>query len=235
MKNLSSIPNCSECVRKPGTIFSHLTAQELEELDFEKSCNFHKRGTILYHEGNRINGFYCVNKGIIKLYKTGTEGKEQILRFASPGDIIGYRSILSGEHACTTARVIEDAVLCYIPSDFLLKLVRSNPAFSMELMQVACRELGEANNFITDIAQKSVRERLAEVLVLLHHQFNTEEDGTLLISLTREELANIVGTATESVIRLLSEFKTDKLIELSGRKIKILNLPALIKIGNIFD
>ncbi len=235
MKNLPSIPVCADCVRKNNSIFTHLSSDELDSLDYEKSCNYHKRGTILYHEGNRINGFYCVNKGVIKLYKTGIEGKEQIIKFAKKGDVIGYRSILSGEVACTTAKVIDDAVVCYIPADFLLASIKNNSDFSMELMQLACKELGEANNFITDIAQKTVRERLAEVLVLLKNEFDTDEDNTLNISLTREELANIVGTATESVIRLLSEFKSDKLIELNGRKIKILDLPALIKVGNLFD
>ena len=93
----------------------------------------------------------------------------------------------------------------------------------MNLMQLTCKELGEANNYITDIAQKTVRERLAEVLLLLKDRFDMDENQILKISLTREELANLVGTATESVIRLLSEFKSDKLIELQGRKIKILN------------
>jgi CRP-like cAMP-binding protein len=102
----------------------------------------------------------------------------------------------------------------------------------LELLQLACRELGEANEYITDIAQKTVRERLAEILVHLKDSFGIDVDNALQISLTREELANIVGTATESVIRLLSEFKADKLIEINGRKIKILNYQALRKIAN---
>lgn len=235
MKHLTNIPECIDCVRQVSNIFSHLRPEELSYLDDQKNCSFHKRGTILYHEGNRTNGCYCINKGIVKLYKTGTEGKEQIIKFAKRGDIIGYRSLLSGEPACTTAKVIEDSSLCYIPSDFLVKSVKNNSAFSLDLMQLACKELGDANNYITDIAQKSVRERLAEILVLLSKEFGTEDDGTLLISLTREEMANIVGTATESVIRLLSEFKADKYIEINGRKIKLLNVARLKKVANLFD
>jgi CRP-like cAMP-binding protein len=107
--------------------------------------------------------------------------------------------------------------------------------FSLEMLKLACRELGEANSFITDIAQKTVRERLAEILLLLVNEFGVDSSQYLNISLTREELANIVGTATESVIRLLSEFKTDHLVELNGRKIKILNLKSLEKISNVFN
>jgi len=234
MKNIEVIPTCIDCMCKPKSVFKHLTKDEMDNLAFEKGCNFYKRGNIIYHEGNRTNGVYCVNKGILKIYKTGLDGKEQIVRFAQAGDIIGYRSILSGELACTTAKVIEDAVLCFIPASSLFHMVRNNPDFSMELMQLSCKELGEANKFILDIAQKTVRERLAEVLLLLKDIFNLDKDSNLQISLTREELANIVGTATESVIRLLSEFKADKIIELSGRKIKILDLKALHKISNIY-
>lgn len=211
-----------------------MTQDELDQLNYEKSSLFYKRGEIIYHEGSRINGFYCIHSGIIKVYKTGIDGKEQIIRFAKQGEIIGYRSILSNELACTTAKIIEDSILCYISSDILFSLVKNNGNFSMEIMKLTCKELGEANAYITDIAQKTVRERLAEVLIHLKDSFGLDDDQVLQISLTREELANIVGTATESVIRLLSEFKNDGLIELNGRKIKIINSRSLTKIGNHF-
>jgi CRP-like cAMP-binding protein len=102
-------------------------------------------------------------------------------------------------------------------------------------VKLACHELGEANSFITDIAQKTVRERLAEVLLFLVNDFGLDEQQFLRISLTREELANIVGTATESVIRLLSEFKSDNLVELNGRKIRITNAKGLEKISNTYN
>jgi len=116
-----------------------------------------------------------------------------------------------------------------------LSFIKTNPAYALELIKLACHELGEANSFITDIAQKTVRERLAEVLLFLVTDFGLDDQQFLNISLTREELANIVGTATESVIRLLSEFKSDKLVELNGRKIKIINAAGLEKISNVFN
>lgn len=233
MKNLQNFPICEECIARESSVFRDLTPEELNSISFDKGCSFYKRGNIIYHEGNRINGYYCVYSGIIKMYKTGIDGKEQIIRFAKKGDIIGYRSVLSKELACTTAKVIEDAILCYIPADSLFDLIKKNSAFAMNLMRLTCKELGEANNYITDIAQKTVRERLAEILLHLKDNFEMDENQVLNISLTREEMANLVGTATESVIRLLSEFKADKLIELQGRKIKILNLPGLIKVANL--
>jgi CRP-like cAMP-binding protein len=180
-----------------------------------------------------MKGFYCVQKGIIKVFKTGFDGKEQIIRFAKPGDIIGYRSVLSNEPACTSTEVLEGCVVCNIPASVLFDLVKKNGNFALELLKLTCNELGEANAYITDIAQKTVKERLAEILIHLEEEFGTDEQGILRLSLTREELANIVGTATESVIRLLSEFKAEKLLELNGRKIKILDYPGLRLIGNI--
>jgi CRP/FNR family transcriptional regulator, polysaccharide utilization system transcription regulator len=227
---------CKEdCLERNHVLFRHLTDAEFEWVNEAKVTERHKRGSVLYYEGSRINGFYFISKGIIKVYKTGIDGKEQIIRFAKKEDIIGFRSILSNEQACTTAEVIDDSTTCFIPGDILIHLVKHNGNFSIELMQITCKELGQANTYITDIAQKSVRERLAEVLVQLKKDFGLDEEGVLKISLTREELANIVGTATESVIRLLSEFKQDKLIGLDGRKIKVLNFPGLMKVGNIFE
>ncbi len=230
-KPLKELPTCKNCSVADSNMFKSLSKEERELLNQEKNCNSYLKGDIIYHEGNRISGCYCVNKGILKIYKTGIEGKEQIIAFAQKGDIIGYRSILSGEPACTTAQVIDDALLCYIPSDILLSLVKSNSSFSLDLMQLTCKELNQANAYIKDIAQKTVRERLAEILLMLKNTFGEDAEGYLQIILTREDLANIVGTATESVIRLLSEFKSDNLIELSNKKIKIINKNALKKLS----
>ena len=229
------VPLCESCSLESGSLFKHLTTEEVNILNFEKDFRQYKRGDILYQEGNRISGFFCINSGIIKVFKTGFDGKEQIIRFAKMGDIIAYRSVLSNELACTSAKVIEDCQVCFIPSEILTQFIKTNPAYSLELLKLACHELGEANSFITDIAQKTVRERLAEILLLLVNDFGLDNEQFLKISLTREELANIVGTATESVIRLLSEFKSDKLVELNGRKIKILNTKGLGKISNVFN
>lgn len=234
MKTIHHIPACESCSTRSNALFNNLTKDEYDQLGLDKNCDFYKKGSVIYHEGSRISGAYCVNRGIIKIFKTGIDGKEQIISFAKAGDIIGFRSVLSNELACTTAKVLEDATLCFVPAESLISLVKSNGSFSIQLMQLACRELGEANAYITDIAQKTVRERLAEVLLQLKDKFDLDKDNFLQITLTREELANIVGTATESVIRLLSEFKSDGLIELHGRKIKLVSISGLKKVGNMY-
>lgn len=227
-----AISFCDKCAFETNAVFRFLTRDETDRLNFEKDFRHYKRSDILYQEGNRISGFYCINSGIIKVFKTGVDGKEQILRFARKGEIIAYRSVLSNEPACTSAKVIEDCQVCFIPSELLIQFVKTNPAFAFEIVKLTCHELAEANSYITDIAQKTVRERVAEVLLNLVKDFGLDDQKYLRISLTREELANIVGTATESVIRLLSEFKSDRLIELNGRRIKILDLRGLERISS---
>jgi len=233
MRSAIKRPSEAEADLSGFQLFKKLTEEEFTRLNYEKTCSVYKKGTIIYREGSRLTGFFCVTSGIIKIFKTGIDGKEQIIRFAKKGEIIAYRSLLSQELACTTAKVIEEATLCHIPYQTLLFLIQSNWQFSHHMLQIVCRELREANDYITDIAQKTVRERLAEVLLLLKENFDLDNQNTLQISLTREELANMVGTATESVIRLLSEFKSDQIIELQGRKIKFLDIPSLTRIANL--
>lgn len=233
MKSSINRPTEEECKLSGFQLFKKLTENEFDHLNYEKTCSLFKKGSIIYREGSRLTGFYCITKGIVKVFKTGIDGKEQIIRFAKKGEIIAYRSLLSQESACTTSKVIEEAVLCHIPYQTLQFLIKNNWEFSHHMLQIVCKELREANDYITDIAQKTVRERLAEVLLLLKENFDLDNANTLQISLTREELANMVGTATESVIRLLSEFKHDKLIDLQGRKIKFLDIKALTRIANL--
>jgi CRP-like cAMP-binding protein len=233
MRGSSYIPLPEETNLSDFKFFKHLDDNEIGKLNYDKTCQIYKKGSVVYREGSRLTGFYCITRGILKIYKTGIDGKEQIIRFVKKGDIIAFRSLLSQELACTTAKVIDDAVLCHIPYHTLLYLLQNNWKFSHWMIQILCRELREANDYITDIAQKTVRERLAEVLLLLKDSFDVDDSNTLQISLTREELANMVGTATESVIRLLSEFKQDGLIDLKGRRIKFLDVASLRRLASI--
>jgi len=213
--------NSNSCISSSFSIFKSLSSDELELLNTNLKCNTYRKGEIIYREGSRITGIYCVKKGILKIYKTGIDSKPQIVAFAIKGDITGYRSVLSNEMACTTAEIIEEAEICFIPSEIIFSLIKSNSDFALSLIQLTCRELDQANIFIKDIAQKTVKQRLAEILLMLENTFKLDEEGYIAVNLTREDLSSIVGTATESVIRILGEFKNDGLISIKGKKIKI--------------
>ena len=223
---------CEQCIVKAKSAFKNLTTEEYQNLYAQKICRLYKRGEIIYREGSRLRGVYCIYKGKIKLYKTGPEGKEQIIRFAQPGDLLAFRAVLSQETACMTAQTLEDVILCQIPAKTFLDLAKENPNFSMKLIQISCKELNESNKFIVDLAQRPVKVRLAQTLLLLLDTFGTDKDGFIDVLLTREEIANIVGTATESVIRYHSEFKKSGFVQLNSKKIKILKPRELEKIIN---
>jgi len=165
----------------------------------------------------------------------GDEGKEQIVRMAKSGDIIGYKALLSGERYSATATAIEDSNICYIPKDIFLVILKKDAALSFEMMRLLSNELKRAEEKITHLAQKPVRERMAETILFLKETYGVDNENHVNIMLSREEIANLVGTATETAIRLLSEFNKDHIIELSGKKIKILDNNKLTKTANLYD
>ena len=206
--------------------------------DYEKYISAKKilkfnKGGIIFEDGEVPNGVYFLNKGTAKLSKQGVYGKDQILRFIKEGDLIGYRSLLCGEDFQAKAEAMTEVEATFLPSNLFLQMLEVAPKFSFVMLQKIAFELGESSNTVTFLAQKTVRERLAEILLLLEQKLGTDPEGFIKISLTREEIANIIGTATESAIRLISEFKQDKLIEVEGRNIKILNHEKLIRLGHV--
>lgn len=207
--------------------------EELHALQSEKKTIRLKKGDNILEEGHAASGVYLVRSGTAKLYKVGFTGKEQIIRFSKKGDLLGYRSILSGEAFGATATAIEDMELEFIPERFFLKMLEENPKMSFEMLKMISKQLGDAADTITILAQKTVRERLAEVFIMLENTLGTDKEGFIRISLTREEMANLIGTATESAIRLISEFKQDRLIEVDGRRIKLLEHGKIRKLGHV--
>ena len=198
-----------------------------------KKTVFFNKGEALFEEGSNVDGIYFIENGTAKLYKLGFNRKEQILRFIKEGDIIGYRALLIGEAYQATAEAMSDLQAIFIPSDVFLHLLEVDSQLSYTMLQKISFELGESSNTVTFLAQKTVRERLAEVLLLLEQKLGTDPEGFIKISLTREEIANLIGTATESTIRLISEFKQDDYIAVEGRNIKILNHEKLKKLGHV--
>ena len=198
-----------------------------------KKIIFFNKGEALFEEGSNVDGIYFIENGTAKLYKLGFNRKEQILRFIKEGDIIGYRALLIDEAYQATAEAMSDLQAIFIPSDVFLHLLEVDSQLSYTMLQKISFELGESSNTVTFLAQKTVRERLAEVLLLLEQKLGTDPEGFIKISLTREEIANLIGTATESAIRLISEFKQDDYIAVEGRNIKILNHEKLKKLGHV--
>ncbi len=230
-------PNdCGRCNARHASPFAEMHLDDLAVVSTEKGCRLYRKGEMLYYSGDQPSGLYCIHHGNVKIFKMGRDGKEQIVRLAHEGDILGYRSLISGEPYSSFAVPIDDAQICHIPKHVFFNLITTNPNFSKRIMVLLSRELKAAEERIVEIAHKPVRERLAETLLLLHQTYGTEPDHrTLGIKLTRAELANIIGTTSESVSRALSAFREMNIIEMNGRKIGIVDHGALVSEARLDD
>lgn len=207
--------------------FFKLALNDLPTEGFEE--DLYTKGQVVFRIDSMPHGLYYVKSGKVKIFKYGSDGKEQILTIAGAGRFLGYKDLLAGRRFTSGAIVVEDAVLVFVPKGDFLEVFKSDDA-SDYFTSLLCKDLVEAEERMVSMAYKPVRGRLAESLLTLSKTYK----GGNGIELTREELANFVGTAKETVIRLLSEFKAEKLIQIEGRNIEVLNLQGLNKVHNIY-
>ena len=202
--------------------------------DFEE--NDYKRGQIIFQEGNISRAVYYVLSGKIKLYKYGSDGKEQIIRIARTGDFIGYKSLFIDEKHSVSASVLDDARVKYIPRDDLIHLFNTDHHVSEHFTRLLCKDVILAERKMVSLAYKPVRGRLAETLLNLEKIYGPANgEPASQINLSREDLANLVGTAKETVIRLLSEFKSEGLVNINGKYLTILDERGLTRIDRLYS
>jgi CRP/FNR family transcriptional regulator, polysaccharide utilization system transcription regulator len=229
-------PKCDECGSRNSSVFSELVPVELRVLSTSKTCHTYSRGEVIFYTGDRPSGLHCIHQGKVKVCKNGPDTREQIIRLAGPGDIMGYRSLLGGSTYSSFAVALEECRVCFIPRAEFASMIATQPNLSMRLMTLLSSELRTAERKMVEFAQKSSRERLAETLLLLETKYGCEEDGeTLAAKLSREELAGLVGTVTESVIRLLSDLAREGVIDIDRRRIGIVDRNRLVAIAKISD
>lgn len=230
-----NILSCAQCPVISKSIFCNLATQNIELLNNKKHKSSFKKGDFIFHEGSHPKYLFCVASGKVKLIQLGKEGKEQIIHMAGSGDVMGYRAILSNDKYSCSAIAMDDTVLCTIPRKDFISLVEKSPEVALQVIHLFSKELKEAEKKITTIAQRPIKERIAQSLLLLKEHYGFENDGcTINITITREEIANYTGTTRETAIRTLTELSKEHIIELVGKKIKILSAEGLIKAANIF-
>ncbi|WP_338645404.1 Crp/Fnr family transcriptional regulator [Flavobacterium sp. KS-LB2] len=223
---------CEQCIVREFSSLKALTKDELLKLSDCKTSHTIKKGAVIFEEGENVNGIYCIKDGICKLTKLSANGKDHIVKLVTKGELLGQRSMISDEPVNLSAIALEDMQVCFIPKSEVMGYFDKNNQFSMNVMKTICGDLKEADELMVKLAQKTVKERLAETLLYLHHTFGENEDKSLKIQLSRDELASMIGTATESCIRLLSDFNKLGLIELTGKKIVLKDLTQLKKLAD---
>ena len=237
-KNQKKLPTCKDCASRLNSCFSILSEEDIELLDSTKEATFYPRGQIVFHSGRRPTGVFCLLDGKVKMAKRGPDGKDQIVRFVLPGRLLGIRALLGACAYTATATALEDSHICYLSAETFRYLQEKYPTITSCMITTLSQLLCEAEDKMTSIAQKSVRERLAETLLELQSVFSYGErskEETHPISLSREDLANIVGTATETVIRLISDFRDEDVISVKGRRIFLQDISALKRIAKGFN
>lgn len=213
-------------------IWKVLKPEEKRIITDNFTIQHYKKGQIIYAELEEPENLWVLLKGKVKMYKNGIGDREQILRLYRPVQYFGYRAYFAGENYVSSCAALEASVLGYVPMDIVEKIIRNNNGLAMFFIHELSRNLGGSDTKIVNLTQKHIRGRLADALLMLEDNYGLEDDdATLKIYMSREDLANLSNMTTSNAIRTLTSFVAEKLILVDGRRIKILNEPQLRKIS----
>lgn len=215
--------SCQFCLNELDKFFiEDRTSSLYNEQDHPYTISL-KRNDLIFSEGRFPKGIYRIHSGFVKVFKHGDDGKEQIIQICKPGDVVGFRSLLSENPYNLNAAALEEKTLvCFVSKDDFNHYKETHPKLQNRLIQELSAELQESADFITNMTQKSVKQRTAIALLFLHGIYEDKP-----INISREDLANMVGTATETLIRLIKLMKRDSILQVNGRKIVIIDMDAL--------
>src|SRR6056297_280270 len=215
-------------------VFNDLTAKQKKRLVENSTKSNYKKGEIIYKEGDKPTGLIFLSKGKVKIFKEGVGGRDQIVRMAKRNGFIGFRALFAKQNYLATAEAIDESEIVTIEKNTLFDVLEENGKFALKIIKFLASELGFSNTRTVTLTQKHIRGRLAESLLFLRDTYGFEEDNTTLkVYLSREDLANLSNMTTSNAIRTLSAFAQEKVIGLDGRKIKILDINTLDHISEL--
>ena len=219
---------------KSESILMDLPPEDFALLTANKTEQLYSKGEIIFREAAYPSGIFYIIDGKVKKYKVDKKGREQIIYVANQGELIGYHAILSEDRYPDSASTLEKSRIAFIPKEDFLHTIQQSPALNSRLLKTLSHEFAVLANSISVFAQKSVRERLALQLIVLREKYkvNFQPGMPVEINISRDDLANIVGTVRESAVRILAEFKEAGIVKTNGRKIIVLDVSQLIKIAN---
>ena len=212
---------CENCIVRELNALKALKKGELKQISDSKISKIIKKGDTIFNEGEKLNGVFCVRSGASKLSKMSDNGKDQIVKISTKGEVLGQRSVITDEITNLSAVALNDMEVCYIPKQHIQDSLNKNVEFTKDILLHMANDLKFADDVIVNMAQKNVKQRVAETLKYLEDNFGIDNDGFITITLTREDIANVVGTAKEACIRTLSSFK---------KKILFLQMESVLKL-----
>lgn len=216
------------------SVLADLPSNDLSLLMANKTEQIYKKGEIIFREEAYPSGIFYVTDGKVKKYKVDKDGREQIIYVANSGELLGYHAVLDESRYPDSAAALEESKIAFIPKEDFLDTLRQSDILTRRLLKTLSHEFAVLANSLTMYAQKSVRERLALQLIIIREKYkvNFKPGMYVEINMSRDDLASLVGTARENVVRILSEFKESGILETKGRKIIVQDVGRLIQIAN---
>jgi len=220
------------CLEGSSSVFKGLNQKDKETIAQHYSTAVVNRGGFLFTEGDKTRGLIYLLAGKVKVFKTGVGEREQILRMIKPGEIIGYRTLFSENIWSVSAKAIENSIICTLEKRCMVRIIKKNADLGFRLLRAISEELWYSYDRTVSLTQKHVRGRVAESLLLLSDTYGYEqEEKTIAVSLSREEVANLSSMTPSNAIRTLSNFTKEGIIRIKGRKITILDMDSLVQIS----
>ncbi|MEP7321135.1 MAG: response regulator [Saprospiraceae bacterium] len=204
----------------------------VKELTEDRNINKYKKKQIIYSEGNRPSRLYYILKGKVRTFKTNENAKDLVIGLFNEGDFLGYIPLFEGDVYKESAEAMENCELAVIPKDEFEGLINKDINLFKRFAKLMAKDVVEYEERLISMAYNSLRKKVAEALIALSKKYKQNNESNFSIDIAREQLASIAGTATESLIRTLSDFKADKLIEIKGSTIIILNESKLANLAN---
>ena len=219
---------------KTQSILQDLPTEDLALLMAHKSEQSYAKGEIVFREGALPSGIFFIVQGKVKKYKLDQHGREQIIYVPNTGELIGYHALLAEDRYPDSAAALEKSKIAFIPKEDFLETLKQSEILTRRLLKTLSHEFAVLANSLSLFSQKSARERLALQLIVLREKYkqNFKPDMPVEINMSRDDLASLVGSAPENVVRMLGEFKEKGIIITKGRKIIVQDVRQLIAIAN---
>ncbi len=215
-------------------ILSELPSKDREFLENVMLDKKYRKSQPIFTEGTLPSGIFYLQSGKVKKYKMDNDGREQIIYIYNAGEFFGYSSVLSESTYGDTTVAIENSIISYITIENFNEILNESSSFSRLLLKSLSHEFSVLANHMAVLSQRTVRERVALNLLILHDKYKVDDTAHTYITLSRSDLANMTGTVVETLARVLHDFKHDKLIATDGRKIQLLKIERLIQIANFY-
>jgi len=226
MSKSSPKHQCASCDQRELSIFCEAKGSSIDALDESKVMRKYKKGEYLFHEGDELDGLYCIKDGAVKLENESSEGVMHLLHVVEPGGVMGYKAMLHDGECHSSARAVKDTEVCFIPKKVFLTMLEHDPKVAIAAIRKLSSEVHELESRLCHATDLSAAERVAEALLIF-------QDRSKDHAWKRKEIADWAGTTEETVIRTLGQLKSEGIIDTDGRKIVVLDRKLLLERARI--